>query len=214
MIEQQIKMELLVSGLENKANNCIDIVLPTNDEDSLKNKLELVCDKDNSTCCIIKTKCNCKIKLDDKVDILELNQKLIKLNELCSADEVTAVSEYIGMKKSTIDNYYCKEQEGVTIDEIINKIKVNDYKFYTNKQYLDSTGKMAVYDNLFYDTENIPKIIKRLYDNIGIFNRFEIDEVLCLYSNDELVEIMAQNGFCIVASTGAIEEIEKDNKKE
>lgn len=214
MIEQQIKMELLVRGLANKSNNCIDLILPTKDEESLKMALKTVCDNDNSVCCVVKTTCNCKIKLDDKVDILKLNQKLIEINELCSADEVTAVSEYISMKKSTIDNYCCKEQEGVTIDEIINKIKANDYKFYTNKQYLDSTGKMAVYDNLFYDTENIPKIIKRLYDNVGIFNRFEIDEVLCLYSNDELVEIMAQNGFCIVASTGAIEEIEKDNKKE
>lgn len=210
MIEQQIKMELLVRGLENKANNCIDLVLPTNDEDNLKKKIELVCDKDNSVCCVVKTNCNCKIKLDDKVDILELNQKLIKLNELCSANEVTAVSEYIGMKKSTI-----KEQEDVSIDEIINKVKEKDYKFYTMREYLDRFDEDDICSELNCYYNRLTRIFDRLDEHFGIFDRFESDEILSVFEDEELVEFLADGDYCTIASTGVIEEIEEDdNKKE
>lgn len=207
-LKEQIKMKLVVRGLGEKANNCVDLILPINDEKELKKLIDIVCDS-NSKCSILNYTSNCKIKLDNKIDILELNKKLIELNKLASVDEITSVSEYLDLKKSQSKEYSCKMYKGVSIDEIIDKVKAKDYKFYTNNEYIDSTDKMAIYDNLFYNCEDIPKILKRLYDKIGIFNRFEICEILSLYNNDELVETFAKNGFCISTSTGAIEEIKE-----
>lgn len=209
-MDKKIKIKLIVQGIGIKEHNYADLELPINDESSLKKTIEKVCIEGNSICSIIKHTSNCKIKLDDNIDVLELNKKLVELNELATPDEVTAVSEYLDMKKSEYENYTCKEHEGVTIDEIINKVKVKDYKFYTNKEYLDSTDEMAIYDQLFYQYENIPKILQRMYDKLDIFNRFEIREIIDLFDNGELVEHFAKNGFCIVTTTGAIEEVKED----
>ena len=189
MMTQQIKIELLVRGLANKSNNCIDLILPTKDEESLKIALKAVCDNDNSVCCVVKTKCNCKIKIDDKVDIFKLNQKLIELNEHCSSDEATTISEYISMKKSTIDNYYCKEQEGVTIDEI--------YEYV-----------ICIKLDCYYNA--LTRIFDKFDEHFGISNRFERDEILSKLKNEELVKFLVERGYCTMASPTVIEK----NKKE
>lgn len=211
-MDNKIKMTLLVRGLGNKKNNCVDLLLPCNDENAIKMELAKVCDENNSLCNMIKYTSNCKIKLDDNIDVFKLNKKLLELDSLASAEEITAVSEYLDMK-SKCEEYTCKDYKGVTIDEIIDKVKAKDYKFYTNKEYLDSTDDMAIYDQLFYPYEDTQEIIQRLDDELGIFDRFGIREVIDLFDDDELVEHFAENGFCIATSTGAIEEITKNDEE-